>query len=117
MKDLLTIINDDGRHFNVRIVVNGARYGRKDDLLHLEDDPLIEFFDATYAGPEFGPRGQFVSRYYLSTLQKRRDGSALCLEGGVPLWHVSTANVAEAIRHAVAAINKPLGKARVTEVY
>lgn len=106
MKNLLEITNDDGRRFTVRVVVKGERYGRTDGLLHRKHDPMVEFYDASHAGPKFGPLGQFVQRYYLSTLLKRA-GSALCLHGGVPVWHVSAANVADAIRHATDSLDIP----------
>lgn len=81
------------------------RYGLDDCLTH-DGGPMVEFYDATYAGPDFGPRGQFVSRYYLSTLMDRRGMPGLyaeyglCLQGDVPEWVVSARNVAEAIAYA-----------------
>jgi hypothetical protein len=90
-----TVRNANGIAFNVRLVRKGDGYGRNLCLTHEKDDPLVEFYDARYlfsgeAGAEFG---QFVSRYYLSTLQAcRMDRRAhgLCLEGGVPDWTVDS---------------------------
>jgi hypothetical protein len=106
-KNLIQVINDDGRRFNVRLVVQGESYGRDNCLAHDKADPLVEFYDATYANQKtFGALGQFVSRYYLSTLKGedgftiRRPGPSrgLCLDGGVEVWHVSGANVEEVLR-------------------
>jgi hypothetical protein len=71
-------------HFNIRIVNMGDRYGL-DDCLTNTKGPMIEFYDSRYAHT---PRGQFVSRYYLSTLLER-EPAGLCLDGGVPAWTVS----------------------------
>lgn len=87
MHDLI-IINDRGRRFGVRIVHEGERYGRDDCLVHDEREPLVEFYDMTYADqPGFGPRGQFVSRYYRCTLMDHHFGG-IDLYGGVDAWKV-----------------------------
>lgn len=79
---LLRITNDKGRHFNVRILKQGDRYGR-DDCLTVDDDRiLVEFFDATYEGGTHGPLGQFTTgRYYASTLLESPYRQGLCLYG------------------------------------
>lgn len=108
MSELRKVTNDEGRVFNVRVVREGDRYGLNDCLEHDKADPMIEFYDATYEGERFGPRGQFVSRYYLSTLAQSTSGvcrvarstGGLCLHGGSSVWHVSAANVRDAIDHA-----------------
>lgn len=90
---IATVRNANGITFNVRLVRKGQTYGRDLCLTHDKDDPLVEFYDARYvfageAGAEFG---QFVSRYYLTTLRKSREPRCqhgLCLEGGVPDWTV-----------------------------
>lgn len=98
----MRITNEEGRHFNVRIVRIGDRYGRDDCLTHGEDkddnSPLVEFYDLSHTA-KFGPRGQFVSRYYVSTLLGRDEyvcnkgmeaemGIGLNLEGGVAAWSI-----------------------------
>lgn len=71
--------------FNVRIVRKGDHYGLDFCLTHSKDEPLVEFYDARYPHTEFG---QFVTRYYVSTiLERERNG--LCLDGGIPEWSVS----------------------------
>lgn len=77
--------------FNVRIVRKGDRYGRDFCLTHdKEDEPLVEFYDTRYPHTEYG---QFVSRYYVSTLLSDKGNgpknTGLCLDGGVPSWTVS----------------------------
>lgn len=90
------VVNEAGRAFNVRLVRLGDRYGLDDCLVHDEDEPLVEFYDATYENtPDFGERGQFVSRYYLATFRAVRGGIDLC--GYVREWEVSAANVAAAL--------------------
>lgn len=81
------------RYFLVRVVAKGERYGLNDCMRHDEDDPMVEFYDLTYAdagGARFGPRGQFVSRYYLSNLaapKSPRFGPGLLLHGNEPdIW-------------------------------
>ncbi len=77
--------------FNVRIVRPGDAYGL-DDKLRNTEDILIEFYDSRYK--QTSERGQFVSRYHLSTLL---DGDQWCgpikggliLDGGIPDWRVS----------------------------
>jgi hypothetical protein len=90
------VTNSDGREFLVRKVTTGIRYGLNDCLVHDEEAPMVEFYDRTYRGETFGPRGQFVGRYYLSTLTGR-GGGGLNLHGGVDNWWVSHANVEEAL--------------------
>lgn len=85
----------DERNWNVRIVHQGEHYGLNDMLTHDSSDPLLEFYDATYEGPKFGPLGQFVSRYYVSTIMGIQENSyGLCLDGGIPEWQVNGQSIA-----------------------
>lgn len=89
----IAITNDAGIPFNVVRVQKGDRYGRNGVLVHEEDDPLIEFYDARHAHAE---HGQFVSRYYETTLLERAiAGGGLLLDGGVPEWQVSEENITQ----------------------
>lgn len=74
-----------GTHFRVRLVRRWERYGLDDCLTHGEADPLVEFYDTRYAHTH---RGQFVSRYYRSTLLEHPQGRGLCLDGGIPEWSI-----------------------------
>ena len=103
MENMLRITNDRGRNFNVRIVREGDRYGRDDCLVYdpsdrefNKDDVLVEFYDATYTA-KFGERGQFVSRYYATTLlgtdefgdgMEEEMGVGLDLMGYEPAWKI-----------------------------
>jgi len=76
--------------FNTKIIPTGGAYGR-DDCLTNQGAPLIEFYDPRY---QHMPIGQFVSRYYVSTILER-DTGGLCLDGGVPDWYVNANDMAE----------------------
>lgn len=68
-----------------RILRKGDAYGRDDCLEWEEEEPGIEFYDGRYPHT---PCGQFISRYYLSTLlgDGKNFPRGLCLDGGVPAW-------------------------------
>lgn len=84
--------------FNVRLVEHGDSY-LADGQRHLENDPLVEFWDATSAGdPRFGPLGQFVARYYASTLLARRPDLGLDLLTYEPAWKIDAAALGMALR-------------------
>jgi len=69
--------------FKLRIVCKGDGYGL--GLTHTKDEPMVEFYDTRYPHTEYG---QFVNRYYVSTLlEHKRNG--LCLDGGTPEWSIS----------------------------
>lgn len=86
----LLVIDEPDASFIVRMVKRGQKYGLEDCLTNEKDDPLIEFYDSKSG---FTPYGQFVSRYYCSTLlEGRRDPlstAGLNLHGGVDKWSVS----------------------------
>lgn len=119
---------ESGNRWCVRIVFIGDQYGLNHCLEHDKDEPLIEFYDMdsgaaaimrnsddkteAYLAEEYG---QFVSRYYYSTLKMRDPlgkGSALTdwserglnLDGGVDRWSVSS----EFMVKAMAAVNAEL---------
>jgi hypothetical protein len=97
MQILISIVNDAGLRFNVRLVRRGERYGRNLCLVHDKDDPLVEFYDARYPHTEIG---QFITRYYRSTLMKPPHDRGLCLDGGVPDWRIN-ATAFEAVLHSL----------------
>ena len=129
---------ESGIRWCVRIVFIGDQYGLNHCLTYGDreydqdkhDDPLIEFYDMdsgaaaimrnsgdkteAYLAEEYG---QFVSRYYLSSLKfdeildgktvtdwSKRGG--LNLDGGVDRWSVSSDFMVD----AMAAINKEMEK-------
>ena len=113
---VLRVNNLNLRPWLVRLVRPGDRYGAEHCLVHgrprpgrklefaskFDSIPMVEFYDFT--NPEFGydyagdrgeaasvgaqPLGQFVSRYYVSTLQESPAVNGLCLQGGVSGWSV-----------------------------
>lgn len=95
MKKLMKVTNSNGITFNVKAVFKGEGYGVNKSIIHDKDDFLIEFYDATYAGKNnFGKEGQFISRYYASTLLEGRSAiTGLSLYGSVPAWSLTSANM------------------------
>ena len=84
--------------WNVRIVNTGDNYGRAMCLTN-DKAPMVEFYDVRYPHTQYG---QFVSRYYISTIlsQDSRGGeysNGLCLDGRVPAWHVSAEDMAQVV--------------------
>jgi hypothetical protein len=75
--------------FNVRVVFRGEGYGLNDSLINDKDVALVEFYDNRHGTD----RGQFVSRYYASTLLEN-DNRGLILDGGVPAWTVPVNDMA-----------------------
>lgn len=98
--DTKLVTNKDGNVFAAKLVPAGGRYGRNDCLV--ADEPMVEFYDAEYAGKAgFDAEGQFVSRYYISTLEKdapRLGRYGLCLDGGIPKWQISAENAYEVLK-------------------
>jgi predicted amidohydrolase len=88
---MLTVEN-----FNVRIVNTGDTYGRNDCLVN-DKAKLVEFYDKRYLQDSWMGRGQFVSRYYASTLLKGGCPTGLCLDGRVPEWSVSADGMAQVL--------------------
>lgn len=86
--------------FNVRIVSQGDGYG-KDDCLILAnwEESLVEFYDAKQDAAKFGPRGQFVSRYFLTTILGAEGKHGLQLDGDIPEWSISPKGVREVQRY------------------
>jgi hypothetical protein len=72
--------------YSVRIVFKGERYGLNEVLIHDRKEPLVEFYDARYAHTQYG---QFVSRYYVSSVLGHPGNYGLSLYGGVPDWTLS----------------------------
>jgi hypothetical protein len=128
---------ESGNRWCVRIVFFGDNYGLNHCLTYGDreydkkmNEPMIEFYDMdsgvaeilrnsddkteAYLGKEYG---QFVSRYYYSTLNfDERFGEkktvtdwsqrGLCLHGGVDGWSVSS----EFMVKAMAAVNNELAE-------
>ena len=91
----------NGTPFNVRIIETGDNYGRNNCLTHDKDGAMVEFYDARYPEIEFGfSLGQFVSRYYLHTLNKANQDKGIDLQGDVDAWTID-ADTFKTIMHDV----------------
>lgn len=89
----------------VRLVLKGDSYGREGCLTHDKDEPLVEFYDGDYDfEPWLGIKGQFVSRYDISTLLEMDPYHGLCLEGGEPKWALGAVEMQEVRSWLVARI-------------
>lgn len=87
---LLSVKNELGVPFTVRVVHQGDRYGRDNVVVHEEQESLVEFYDARfpfYSDPSGKVLGQFVSRYQVSTIAEGSGG--LVLDGGCHEWSLS----------------------------
>jgi hypothetical protein len=92
-----------------RLLYPGDPYGREGCLTWGEDAGScirdeygrklgIEFYDATYRGPNHGPLGQFTGgRYYLEDLLRKEDRPGIWLNGGVPEWVIDAAPFAKVV--------------------
>ena len=83
--------------FNVRIVNTGDKYGVNDCLTN-NKAPMVEFYDSRFTNGADGARGQFVTRYYVSTLLDSYYPHGLCLDGGVDAWNVSAEGMQQVIK-------------------
>lgn len=98
---MLQITNEVGRKFIIKIIKQSDLYGLNDCLVHNDSDPMIEFYDATYKNQNgFGKCGQFVTRYFYSTLKDVELHSGIQLEGGIADWNVSAKNVRQVLNFA-----------------
>tara|TARA_B100000809_G_scaffold40008_1_gene34971 strand:+ start:1879 stop:2376 length:498 start_codon:yes stop_codon:yes gene_type:complete len=81
--------------WRMQYIANGDKYGRDDCLTH-DKEPMVEFYDMANA-LTFGERGQFVTRYYISSLRDddyvgyvdKGNRHHLDLMGYEPTWKVS----------------------------
>lgn len=81
--------NDEGRPFNVQLVMVGDKYGLNDCLIMDGDEPSVEFYDASQDPEKFGEIGQFTGgRYNLSTIQSIGENRGLIFYGGEPVWYL-----------------------------
>lgn len=75
--------------FNIRVVEQGQAYGPNDSLINDRDEPLVEFYDSRQSDPKFGLYGQFVGRYYRSTILGNKFPQGFGLDTGKPWWFVT----------------------------
>ena len=80
----ILIVKDLPLTWLIRLVEPGDSYGHNMCLTNNEEEAYVEFYDMRYNFTDFG---QFVTRYYLSTIMEHK--GFLCLDGGVDDWSVS----------------------------
>lgn len=78
---LVRIFNCKAQDFTIRVVSKGQKYGLNNCLTHDSHDHLVEFYATKWASKEFGVFGQFLSRYYFSTILDSKYPSGLRLWG------------------------------------
>ena len=88
----IVLNHETGVVFNAVTVRTGDSYGLDGCLTHDDARPMIEFYDARYPHTK---QGQFVARYYVSTLREHieRGPHGLCLYGGAPDWNIDAAGM------------------------
>ena len=84
--------------FNVRIVNTGDKYGRFDCLTN-DGEQLVEFYDRRYDHAADMGRGQFVQRYFTSTILQGRYPRGLSLDCGITAWSVSAEGMRQVIEY------------------
>lgn len=103
---MIKAINDGGRPWVVRLIFSGDPFGLDFKLVH-DGEPVIEFYDARHEHTQYG---QFVSRYYMSTLlegyENGRTKTGICLQGNVPSWSVSGEALARILEWAKTAVTE-----------
>jgi hypothetical protein len=87
--EMMKVKNQKGSEFTVRLVRKGNNYGLNNCLTHNENEILVEVYDAEYAHTEFG---QFISRYYITTLLDGGLRQGINLYGGEPKWSIDANN-------------------------
>jgi hypothetical protein len=86
--DILRIVNEAGRCFEVRCIRKGDHYGLHDCLIHNEDEPVIEFQDITPEETNLTPEPHFIARYPAATILQRPDHVGLWLYGYNMAWRI-----------------------------
>lgn len=81
--------------WNVHIVKTGDNYGLNMCLIN-DKPPMVEFYDGRYPHVH-APYGQFVSRYYITTILNANLSNGLCLDGRIPEWQVSADDMQQVI--------------------
>ena len=89
MQEITTVTNANGLSFAIVLVREGESYGRTGSLVHDKSDPLVEIYDTRFPHTQYG---QFVSRYYLSTLMEGHNPNVgLNMDGAIPNWSLDAA--------------------------
>jgi hypothetical protein len=104
--DMFSITTIAGLNLLVRMVRKYDVFGMDGCLVHDESDPLVEFYDRDheFEGNPANIVGQFISRYYLSTLMSGDQSRGLCLDGGEPKWVIDGPTM-QLIRERLSSLN------------
>ena len=108
---IFKVTAENGVPFTVRRVDFGDKYGLDNCKTHNEQEPLIEFYDARYPHTEWG---QFVTRYYQTSLTSKEKGYGLNLDGGIDEWSMDEKSLNAAL-DAVALIGSGNKTQTITE--
>lgn len=90
---LVFILPAKAQDFTIRVVSKGQTYGLNHALVHDSHDHLVEFYATKWTGKEFGPFGQFLSRYNFSTILDRQKDCGLALWGDEPATHLTASEM------------------------
>lgn len=102
--------------WTARLVRPGGHYGLGLRVEHPADgEAMVEFYDCRFAAQFVDqngghPWGQFVSRYYVSSIAARNPAYGLSLEGSAPRWTLS----AEAMTLVTAWLSEALPQGAAT---
>jgi len=103
--------NERGQPWTIRVLDIGDKYGREDCLTYDADEPVVEFYDAdhphTIDAPSGTVLGQFVARYYISTICDGSTGG-LDLMGYEPKWKINALTM-DSVRAYIMSYAKSMG--------
>lgn len=100
-KEIARVTNSVGRTFAVHLVPAGGQYGRNDVVANTYGQAMVEFWDTSHEGNtdfDHRKRGQFVSRYLISTFLDRSPSEGLLLHGSeADVWFVDAVNCSDVV--------------------
>jgi len=95
----LQLSNQDGRKFHVRLVRKFETCGAQDDLIHQQEEPLIEIFDAQNSDEEsdnslgyFTGIRCFIGTFFTNVFERGGSEDVLFNEY-LPMWNISEDNI------------------------
>lgn len=92
---MLHIVNHLGRRFSVRVIRHGDAYGRSRAEIHRRIEPVVEIYDATYAGKNgFEPEGQIICQYGVGAVLEASTEYSLSMDK-YEEWTLTSANLRE----------------------
>jgi len=91
----ITVRNDVGRMFNVRLLKKGDKYGLGNAITYGNSQPLVEFYEEEERESN-NLYGRFIARYDVETIEER-GGNLLVLNLGDTGCHVTGDNMKKII--------------------